>query len=341
MIDIFNPEVSVVAKGIEGKTALWYGGNSVGKTKQATKAKKPYYLGFEAGINAIAGIPFARITSWAEFKMITSQLTNPATLSKARELYSTIIADTADAMAKYCEKYVCDQNDAPSIAKGNKGYGLWKEYENEFWFEINRLTNAGYTVIFIGHEGSRDFQDPNGEPYSKIYPKGDKRTIDPICDLVDIIAYLRPNGLDEKGEEILSSAYFVNTPQFLSRSRFSHMPKKIQEFTMENFEKALIEAIEKEEQERKGSTVSFQDFQKTQTPKEPTLDELKEKVREFVTKLQELNRMDEYMEIVNKYLPSGVGVKDAKKTHFEQVKMIAFELEQIDYSFKKEFAGIK
>lgn len=329
MIDIFNPQISVVSRGIEGKTALWYGGNSVGKTKNATKAKKPYYLGFEAGINAISGIPFARINTWAEFKMISSQLTNPITLDKAKEMYSTIIADTADAMAKLCEKYVCDQNDATSIAKGNKGFGLWKEYENEFWFEINKLTNAGYTVIFIGHEGSRDFQDENGESYTKIYPKGDKRTIDPICDLVDIIAYLRPNGLDESGNEILSSAYFVNTPQFLSRSRFTHMPKKIQEFTMENFEKALTEAIEKEEQERKGSTVSFQEFKETQVQKEPTLEELKEEVRQIVDKMREVDRMEEYVEIVNKYLPSGVGVKDAKKTHLDQIKMIVFELKQL------------
>lgn len=336
MIDIFNPQISVVARGIEGKTILLYGSNSVGKTKQATKAKKPYYLGFEAGINAISGIPFARINSWSEFKMICSQLTNVATLDKAKEMYNTIIFDTVDASAKFCEKYVCDQNDAPSIAKGNKGYGLWKEYESEYWFEINRLTNVGYTVIFIGHESSREFQDEHGETYNKIFPKGDKRTIDPIVDLVDVVAFLRPNGLDEHGNEILSSAFFVNTPYFLSRSRFTYMPKKLQEFTLENLESALSEAIEKEEAEKSGSTVSFKDFQETQHPAEATLEELKEKVKECVMKLQSLNRMEEYMEIVSKYLPSGVGVKDAKKTHKEQVKMIVFELEQLDYTHKKE-----
>ena len=44
-IDIFNPQVSTVAKGLEGKVILVYGGNNVGKTKQATLMKNPFYKG--------------------------------------------------------------------------------------------------------------------------------------------------------------------------------------------------------------------------------------------------------------------------------------------------------
>ena len=40
-VDIFNPEVSQVVKGIEGKLILIYGTNSTGKTKNLTKANKP------------------------------------------------------------------------------------------------------------------------------------------------------------------------------------------------------------------------------------------------------------------------------------------------------------
>ena len=36
-LDIFNPQVSTVAKGLEGKVILVYGGNNLGKTKQATR----------------------------------------------------------------------------------------------------------------------------------------------------------------------------------------------------------------------------------------------------------------------------------------------------------------
>ncbi|MBD5073979.1 AAA family ATPase, partial [Xanthomonas citri pv. citri] len=55
-IDIFNPQVSVVAKGLEGKVITIYGSNNLGKTKQSTRMKKPLYLPFEKGLNAIAGV---------------------------------------------------------------------------------------------------------------------------------------------------------------------------------------------------------------------------------------------------------------------------------------------
>jgi hypothetical protein len=43
--DIFNPQISTVAKGLEGKVITIVGSNSLGKTKQATRMEKPFYLG--------------------------------------------------------------------------------------------------------------------------------------------------------------------------------------------------------------------------------------------------------------------------------------------------------
>ena len=37
--DIFNPQTSKVAKGLEGKTIMIYGGNNLGKTYVASKLK--------------------------------------------------------------------------------------------------------------------------------------------------------------------------------------------------------------------------------------------------------------------------------------------------------------
>ena len=43
--NIFNPMISTVAKGLEGKVITVAGGNNLGKTKQATRMEKPFYLG--------------------------------------------------------------------------------------------------------------------------------------------------------------------------------------------------------------------------------------------------------------------------------------------------------
>lgn len=148
-IDIFNPQVSVVAKGLEGKVITIYGSNNLGKTKQSTRMKKPLYLPFEKGLNAIAGVKFMAINSWADFKKVNKQLTKNA--EKAKETYQTIIVDEVDAFAKYATRYVCEQYDVERIKDGNDGFGLWKEYETEVWEEINKLISVGFTVIFIAH----------------------------------------------------------------------------------------------------------------------------------------------------------------------------------------------
>ena len=48
-LNIFNPQISTVAKGLEGKVILVYGGNNLGKTKQATRMKKPFTYHLKRG----------------------------------------------------------------------------------------------------------------------------------------------------------------------------------------------------------------------------------------------------------------------------------------------------
>ena len=334
-LDIFNPQISVVPKGVEGKTMLIYGSNSTGKSYQSTKAPKPFYLGFERGINAISGIPFLPINSWVDFKVLNSQLTNPYTMEKAKAIYSTLIFDTLEASSIMCQQYVCAQYDVMSIGQGNKGYGLWKEYETEYWTEINKLTNAGYTVIFISHDTTRTMLDDAGVEYPKIFPSGDKRAVDPICNLVDLILYVRPNGMDASGEEILSSAYIVNTPTFLSRSRFKYMPKKLPVFTMENVIKALADAIEKEEKEKGVSSVDYSVFKQSQEREALTLEQMQEAIGEQAMVFMALDKGEDYFELVKKFLPNGK-VSEAKKTQSQQIEMIMFELEKLYATLTQE-----
>lgn len=83
-LDIFKPEVSVIAKGIEGKVVTIYGSNNLGKSKQSSRMTKPLYLPFEKGLNAIAGVNFMPINSWGDFKKVNKQ-TFPKTLKKQRK----------------------------------------------------------------------------------------------------------------------------------------------------------------------------------------------------------------------------------------------------------------
>jgi hypothetical protein len=212
----------------------------------------------------------------------------------------------------------------------NDGYGLWKEYGAEFARQINLLTSAGYTIVFISHEDTRTFKDETGEEYVKIYPSGDKRAIDPICDLVDIIGYVKPNGMDENGVEIKSSVYLTNTKQYHAGSRFDYLVPYIEEFTAESLQAALAEAIIQQEKTEGITTVDYSQFKNQYTNEELTFEQLQEKIKEIAIKLNDDNRIAEYREIIEKYLGANGSVKDATKKQQQQLELIYNDLKELE-----------
>jgi phage nucleotide-binding protein len=331
-MDIFNPIISKATEGIEGKSILMYGSNRTGKTSTATKFPKPFYLPFENGLNAISGIPFLQIQKWSDFKKINKQLALKKNLDKAKEKYQTLIYDGVESAALMCQDYVCQKHGAESIKNGSDGYGLWKEYETEFKRELNLLISAGYTVIFISHEGDRKFLDDEGKEYTKIYPSGDKRSIDPICDLVDIIAYAKVNGLDENGQEIKSSLLLTNTKQYHAGSRFDYLEPFLKEFTADNLENAIKKAVEEQEKHNKNSTVDFSDYRSELEVERQSFDEMISEIKQIAIKLDSQDRMSEYQDIVEEYLGRGAKVSEATKKQEESIELILSDLKELEVS---------
>lgn len=319
-MDIFNPQISVVAKGLEGKVVTLYGGNNLGKTKQSTRMKKPLYMPFEKGLNAIAGVPFMPINSWADFKKVNKQLSGKKS-EQAKEMYQTIIIDEVDAFAKYATRYVCDQYDVERIKDGNDGFGLWKEYETEIFEEINKLLGVGFTVIFIAHAEA----DKNG----KVRPKGDKRVLAPVIDNSDIVVYLTSNGVDEDRQVIKSSAWLAETEDFFARSRFDYIDTFLEEFTAENLESAIIEAVERQEKAEGITAVSFEQQKENNSSEKVDFDDLMEEIKAVGGQLAEAERLDELQEIVDKHLGKGKKVTECTKKQIDVVSVILDDLKDL------------
>lgn len=317
-LDIFNPQVSVVAKGLEGKIITIYGSNNLGKTKQATRFKKPYYLGFEKGLGAIAGVPFAAINSWADFKKVNKQLTHKSTVAQAREVYQTIIFDEVEVSARYCSKFICDKYDSDTIASGREGFGLWKEYETAYFEEIDKLIGAGFTVVFIAHQT----EDKQG----KVWAKGDKRALAPIIDNSDIVVHVRTNGTDEKNQVIKSSAFLAETSEFFARSRFDYIQTMLPEFTAEALEEAIIKAIEKQEEIEGIKAVTYSEQKKTLVSEVLDYDSLRAKIIDAGKLLHSKNKGEVVTEIIENGLGKGKKVTDFTKNHVEMMVGVLDEL---------------
>lgn len=324
--DIFNPKVSKVIAGIEGKMLLFHSAErKLGKTAQACRMPNVFYLRFEQGINAIDGLPYADLTSWRDFRQVNKQLTDPKTLDKAKELYTTIVFDTVDVAVQWCEDFVCTANGITKL--GDLPYGQGYSLMSKEWFkEINKLTNAGYAVIFIAHSKEKEKIDPiTGEKYMQLCPVGGS-SADLILNLVDFIGYIRSNGLDENGNEILSSIYFANTREFQAGSRFKYMPKVIKEFTAENVIAAIKEAVEKEEKETGHKAVSINEHKKEEKKEQIPFDDLMAEIQELGQKLVEADKMSELTAIVEDVLGTGKKVSQCTEKQYDAVAAIYDEL---------------
>lgn len=268
MVDIFNPEVSKVIKGMKGKSVLIYGANRTGKTSNLVKAPKPLVCCFENGLNAIDSIKNIKVKKWNDWTTFVRQLTSDSTIEKAKELYSTIIVDTVDGMADLAAEFICGVYGVSRINEGNRGYGLWKEYSQEINKWLKLLVNSGYTVCFIAHEGEREFSNEKGEKYTKIYPRGDKRVIDPVCDECDVIGYAQIQPLKEDGTETRSTLYLTQSINFHAGSRYPYLVRKIEEWDYEKLDRAISEAIEKEEKSSGVKAISFEQAQQVEQERE-------------------------------------------------------------------------
>jgi len=328
-LDIFNPQISTVSKGLDGKSFLVYGSNRTGKTSVGCQFPKPFYLGFENGISAISGIPFLPINNWSAFLKIVKQLTKPDTIDKVKEQYQTIIFDTLEAAARYCEEYTCAKYGVETVASGNKGYGIWKEFSLELWKPLNQLTSCGLTTYFIAHDGTREVPDANGEKTDKIYPRGEKRLVDPAVDLCDFIIYLQPNGIGDDGKEIPSSAYCKNTKEYHAGSRFTFMPEKLEVFSATNLQDAVEYAVTKEEEFKKIKAVSFTEQKNKNTVVGKSFTDLVAEIKTAVVKLRDKGKMDDYKEVVEKYLGKDASVKDATPSQTQQLELIIDDLKDL------------
>ena len=316
-VDIFNPQKTVIAKGLEGKSFLIYGSNSLGKTAQAVRMSKPFVIATESGLNATVGVAYNRVNSWADFKKLVKQFTSKATVDKARELYDTIIIDELYASALLCQDYIQTVIGGGALTLGDTVEGgkvnLYQAYEKEFFKMVNTLLSCNYTVVFIGHEQEKD---------GKMYPKGDKRSVDPVKDFVDYVIYLRSNGVDDEGKVIPSSAYLAETDQFFARSRFDTTPTYLPVWSAEALEEAVNMGIAGKEAESGVKAVSYAEQKAQNTSVAYDYDTVMDQLQEVGQKFAAANKMDELTEIVEDTLGKGKKVSECTKKQLDAMVII-------------------
>lgn len=246
-IDLLNLEETGMNGSLAGQKALLYGGNSLGKTFQASKMPKPLLLMTEAGANGVKCKKLP-VNKWATFKDVVKQLTDEKTLDQMKEQYFTIIIDTLENLVSLSEQAVCSEfgvRDLSEITGKQNGYSI---YRKDFKSQVNKLCSCGYFVLFIDHEEIVELEDPiTGEKYNFVQPKGSgniKSSTRFVRDMCDFTFFVHGGETDENGDAIPSSLLCKQTRHAFARSRYA-IQTFVKPFTAKNMEDAIIKAIEK------------------------------------------------------------------------------------------------
>lgn len=317
-VDIFNPQISVVAKGLAGKCIMIYGGNNRGKTYVATHMSKPFVIACESGLNALSGVKYNRVNNWSDFKKLVKQFTNKATVEKARELYDTIVIDEVYASSIFCQDFVMATYGDGAMTLSDTSdprKNLYQLYEKEYFRVINQLLSCDYTVVFIGHEqadGKTGF----------ITPKGDKRCLNPIIDNCDFVIYLTSGGVDEEGKVVLSTAHFAQTDDFFARSRFTECATELFPFTAEGLEKVIGDAVDAEEKKSGVKAVDYEVQKQQNTSIVRDYDVVMDEIQEIGQKFVDANQIDVLTEIVEDTLGKGKKVSECTKKQIDAMEII-------------------
>lgn len=323
-VDIFNPQVSVVAKGLAGKCIMVYGGNNRGKTYVATHMSKPFVIACESGLNALNGVKYNRVNNWADMKKLVKQFTSKSTVEKARELYDTIVIDEVYASSIFCQDFVMSTYGEGALTLSDTSdprKNLYQLYEKEYFRVINQLLSCDYTVVFIAHEqadGKTGF----------ITPKGDKRCINPIIDNCDFVIYLTAGGVDEDGKVIPSTAHFAQTDQFFARSRFTECVTELHPFTAEGLEKVIHDAVEAEEKKSGVKAVDYEVQKQQNVSIARSYEDLMEEIQAVGQKFVDANKLEELTEIVEDTLGKGKKVSECTKKQTDAMEIILDNLKE-------------
>ena len=326
-INLLELKPHQVSKDLSGYITYIYGAPKVGKTTLGSEMPKPLLLAFERGYNALAGIIAQDITSWSELKQVVRELKK----SEVKETFSTIIVDTVDVAASYCEKYICNQNGVDALSAIPYGQG-WTLLKKEFEEAFRTITQLGYAVYFIAHYKEGVFKKQDGTEYSIIRPSVSDTYNKIIENMTDIYGYMyvtNDNGTMTRRIRLRSDDDTVRCG-----CRFKYIASDIGA-DYKDLVKALNDAIDKEAQVKGAQYITDERniVSKVELDYDALMSRFNEIVNTLISKVSKEEFEAQYapriIQITERYLGKGKKASQCTRDQVEMLSLIVTELEEL------------
>jgi hypothetical protein len=304
---IFDLEPSKISRDLKGKFILIYGQPKTGKSTFGSQLPRALFMNFEQGTNALAGIRSMPIMKWTDAKKVLSELRQP----KAREMYDSIVVDTASIAWQLCEKYICQREGADSIRDipWGGGWTMLKNEFQEFWREITLL---GFGILFIAHSKDKptEMRDEDGNAINAVCPDLPNQCYTIINSIVDIIGYLQvqmnPDGTSER------FLYTRSTPYVFAGSRYQYLAPKIK-FGYQELVDAIGDAIDMAVEKDGAQVTDHTEIAQVRArPFQETMEEAKAIWQAYIGKATDTDDKDQRLRQMKDIVRSVFGNEDFK-----------------------------
>jgi len=210
---------------------LIYGTAGVGKSTLASTAKRPIFIDIEGGLSRIDCARTPLIKSISDLgNAITFLLTQ-------KDVYSTVVVDTADQLDTLIQDEICKKEGKESLSQF--GYGSGFEMLNRVWIKIlsglEKLVDNGFNLIILAHPQTKVFNDPTLEPYDKITMRVHQKPSALLMGRMDAVFYYAYETMvtgknNEKKKALTTGSRILHTKHkasFEAKSRYD-LPDKIE-----------------------------------------------------------------------------------------------------------------
>jgi len=313
-----------VSRDLSGYITYIYGEPKTGKTTFATQMPNHLLLAFERGYDALPEVIAQDITSWGKMKEVLRELKKPENL----EYFKSIIVDTIDIAADMCQQYICSQLGIENIGDGGFENNGWVKYKKEFEETFRTLSQLGYAVVFISHVKSTTKKDKvTKQEWTSVKPSAQSSALAIIENMADIYGYVHQVKLDNGQKKAVMT---IRTGDDIAcGGRFKYLPDEI-DFSYDNLQKALTDAIDKEAAEKGNKFVTDE---RTIAPIAPSFDydALMAEFKTVVEKAMTTNQSNglKITAIVDKYLGKGKKVSEATPDQAELISLIVNEIKEL------------
>lgn len=179
-----------------GGSSVVFGPPGSGKTTLAANGPAPVFITTEDGLSALksAGlippdIPEMPAETWSDTLGILGSL------ATEKHDYKLAVVDTIGGIENLCHEHVCNRDfdgnwGEKGFASYQKGYEValpdWREFLNA----LDKVRDAGMSVMLLAHSLIRPFKNPEGEDYDRYIPDLHHKTWNLTHRWADMVLFL-------------------------------------------------------------------------------------------------------------------------------------------------------